>query len=181
MKILLFGVSNVGKSATGKLLAERIGYKYYDLDDEIKKKHQMLLEEFVHTRNLRWRDQQRGVVIKKVLSKDENMVFAITPISYSHNFRNRILEKDVLAIELVDTPENIFDRLVFSDENDNIYTDDEYKNLHRDYYLSEIEEDIKWYGKVNSEIGIKHKFIMKNDSTERVVERLIAEYHLDAL
>lgn len=34
MNICLFGVSNVGKSTTGKLLAEKLGYSYYDLDDE---------------------------------------------------------------------------------------------------------------------------------------------------
>ncbi|MFV0341973.1 MAG: shikimate kinase, partial [Anaerocolumna sp.] len=37
MKILLFGVSNVGKSITGELLAHRLGYDFYDLDEEIKK------------------------------------------------------------------------------------------------------------------------------------------------
>ncbi len=37
MNILLFGVSNVGKSVTGKLLAQRLEYDFYDLDDEVKK------------------------------------------------------------------------------------------------------------------------------------------------
>ena len=44
---------------------------------------------------------------------------------------------------LIDTPENIFDRLVFSDENDNIYMDDKYKNQRKDYYLNDIQEDIQ--------------------------------------
>ncbi len=30
MTILLFGVSNVGKSITGELLAHRLGYDFYD-------------------------------------------------------------------------------------------------------------------------------------------------------
>lgn len=37
MKILLFGVSNVGKSTIGKMLANRINYHFYDLDEEVKK------------------------------------------------------------------------------------------------------------------------------------------------
>ena len=37
MKILLFGVSNVGKTTVGKLLAEQFGYRFYDLDEEVKK------------------------------------------------------------------------------------------------------------------------------------------------
>lgn len=34
MKILLFGVSNVEKTTTGKLLAEWLGFKFYDLDED---------------------------------------------------------------------------------------------------------------------------------------------------
>ena len=75
------------------------------------------------------------------------IVFAITPISYPDNFKNIITNTDVLSIELIDTAENIFDRLVFSDENDKLYKDDDYKELHRDYYLTDIKLDIDWYGK----------------------------------
>ena len=75
MKILLFGISNVGKTTIGTILAKELGYSFYDLDEEVKKEFQMTLEEFVHTENLRWRDQKRGRIIKKILSKEENMVF----------------------------------------------------------------------------------------------------------
>ena len=34
--ILLFGVSNVGKTTTGRLLADQLNAKFYDLDEEIK-------------------------------------------------------------------------------------------------------------------------------------------------
>ena len=113
MKILLFGISNVGKTTIGTILAKELGYSFYDLDEEVKKEFQMTLEEFVHTENLRWRDQKRGRIIKKIISKEENMVFVISPISYTDNFGKRITEDDILSIELVDTPANIFDRLFF--------------------------------------------------------------------
>ena len=138
----------------------------------------MTLEEFVHTENLRWRDQKRGRIIKKILSKEENMVFVITPISYTDNFCKRITEDDILSIEIVDTPANIFDRLVFSDVNDVIYKDDDYKNQRRDYYMSDIKADLEWYGNVYSKIGIKNRFEMNNDSPKTAVKRLIKEYGL---
>ena len=62
----------------------------------------------------------------------------LTPISYTDNFCKRINEDDILPIELVDTPANIFDRLVFSNTDDTIYKDDDYKNQHRDYYMADI-------------------------------------------
>ena len=52
MTIYLFGVSNVGKTTTGELLAEKLGYVFYDLDDEVKRYYDMTLEEFVNTGRL---------------------------------------------------------------------------------------------------------------------------------
>lgn len=176
MKILLFGVSNVGKTTTGKLLAERLGFAFLDLDEEVKNCLGMSLEEFVHTADLRWRDQKRGSIIKKIIKSEENLVIAITPISYTENFRARIIADDILLIELYDTAENIFSRLVFSDENDNIYTDDDYKNAHKDYYMKDIQADLNWYGEINSRIGIKNRIFIDNDPPEKVVDRIIAEY-----
>ena len=106
MKILLFGVSNVGKTTIGTMLAKQLGYSYYDLDEEIKKEFQMTIEEFVHTENLRWRDQKRGRIIKKILAREEDRVFVILPISYTDNFSKRIIKDDILPIQLVDTPAN---------------------------------------------------------------------------
>ena len=153
-------------------------YSFHDLDEEVKKEFQMTLEEFVHIENLRWRDQKRGRIIKKILSKEENMVFVISPISYTDNFGKRITEDNILSIELVDTPANIFDRLVFSDTDDTIYKDDDYKNQCRDYYMSDIKEDLEWYGNVNSKIGEKNRFEINNDSPKTAVKRLIKEYGL---
>lgn len=179
MKILLFGVSNVGKSTTGKLLANRLGFKFYDLDEEVKAKLDITLEDFVQTGNLRWRDQYRTNIIKDLVSFNEDMVVAITPISYLGNLRETINDKEIIAIELYDTPENIFSRLVFSDENDVIYTDDQYKNKHKAYYLNEIQEDLNWYSKVNAKLGIRNRIFIHNDKPEIVVDRMITELNLE--
>ena len=178
MKILLFGVSNVGKTTIGKLLSGRIGFDYFDLDDEVKSRLGMTLEQFVNTADLRWRDQKRGNIIKKILKLDENIVFSISPISYTDNFQKQLIDDDILMIELYDTPENIFSRLVFSDEDDNIYSDDLYKNQYKDHYLREIQADLDWYGKVYRDIGIRNRLFIDNDPPSKVVDRILAEYSL---
>lgn len=51
----------------------------------------MSLEEFVNTENLRWRDQKRGSIIKKIIKMEDDVVFAISPISYIENFKTSII------------------------------------------------------------------------------------------
>ena len=103
MKILLFGVSNVGKTTVGKQLAERLGYMFYDLDEEIKKYMNMTLEEFTNTSDLEWRDRKRGIVMKHILDLNEELVLAVTPISYTGNISRSIHASDSLLIELYDS------------------------------------------------------------------------------
>ena len=109
---------------------------------------------------------------------EEDVVFAISPISYIESFKTNIISDDNLLIELYDTPENIFSRLIFSDENDEIYTDDNYKNANKDYYMREIQADLDWYGMVNAKIGIHNRVFVNNKSPEEVVDRIIMEYNL---
>lgn len=95
-------------------------------------------------------------------------------MSHIENVTPYLYKKDVLAIELIDTAENIFDRLVFSDENDVIYEDDEYKNQHREYYMEDINSDLQWYGRCYREI--KNKLHINNDKPDIVADRIVEEY-----
>ncbi len=179
MIILLFGVSNIGKTTTGCKLAEHLGCRFYDLDDEVRKFYHVTLEEFVTSGTLSERDKKRGNVLQMIMAYPHDKVIAVSPIYYSSNFNRHITGENVLAIELQDSPLNIFDRLVFSDENDVIYKDDAYKNLHKKYYISDIKKDITYYKRSFSKIA--NKFQMNNDSVERVIERLIDSYGLMTL
>ena len=177
MTILLFGISNVGKSITGELLAKQLGYHFYDLDEEVKRRRQTTIETFVTTIILEERDYIRGNIIGEIFDEDtENKVIAITPMTFYDNFEDYLEYPDVLAIELRDTPDNIFNRLAFSDENDVLYFDDDYKNAHAKHYLDEIAKDLEWYGQCNKKVT--NKFEMNGDIPEEVVSRLIAEYNL---
>jgi len=66
----------------------------------------------------------KGKILKDLLEEyKDNIVIAVSPIYYARNF-NSLLDLDkVIAIELQDSEEHIYKRLVFSDENDNIYTE----------------------------------------------------------
>ena len=176
MTILLFGVSNVGKSTIGELLAHKLNFSFFDLDDEIKKKYDITLEEFVSTGSLQERDKKRGRLLRTLVKKTGNKVIAVTPLSYAGAIIPIISSQDVFSIELTDTPENIFERLVFSDENDVIYKDDDYKNSRKSHYLADIQEDLLWYGSVYQ--NITNKFFVNGKLPEEVTDEIVHLYHL---
>lgn len=177
MNILLFGISNVGKSVTGKLLAQRLGFDFYDLDDEVKKELNTTLEVFVSTGTLQERDKIRCNLISSLINHSGDKVIAITPLSYFQLIQPLLTSPDIITIELIDSAENIFDRLVFSDENDIIYKDDDYKNEHKEYYLREIRDDLVWYGSLYNDL--KYHFHISGRLPEAVSDTLIIQYHLD--
>ena len=52
MKILLFGISNVGESTTGSMLTKELEYNFYNLDERVKKTYHVTLKEFVNSDNI---------------------------------------------------------------------------------------------------------------------------------
>lgn len=172
MIILIFGVTNVGKTEVGKNLAEKLGYPFFDLDEEIKKTYQTTLEEFMKTNP--WPHERfiiKGKVLKKTVDENgQDMVIAVSPIYEARNFNYLLERENIIAVELQDTEEHIFERLVFSDENDNIYKDDAYKMQHREYYMKDIHEDIMYVKRTFKKI--RWKYFMDNKSVEQVAEEL---------
>lgn len=171
---MLFGVSNVGKTVTGEKLAEKLNYSFIDIDEEIKKRFQTTLEKFMQEHPFSYeRGQIKGKLLKDLLKEyKDNIVIAVSPIYYARFFNSLINLENVIAIELQDSEEHIFERLVFSDENDNVYKDDEYKEEHKEYYINDIHEDIVYVRNVFKKI--KNKYFINNRSVDQVVAELMA-------
>lgn len=174
MIIMLFGITNVGKTVTGKMLAKELSYTFLDLDEEIKKRFKTTLEKFMQDNPYPFeRAKVKGKVLKDLLEEyKDNIVIAVSPIHYARDF-NSLLDLDkVIAIELQDSEEHIYKRLVFSDENDNIYKDDVYKEKHKDYYMRDIHKDIVAARRTHKKI--ENKYFIDNKSVEQVVDELMA-------
>lgn len=114
----------------------------------------------------------KGKILKDLMEEyKDNMVIAVSPIYHARNFNSLLDLEKVIAIELQDSEEHIFERLVFSNENDNIYKDDAYKEEHKDYYLQDIHEDIVYARKLFKKI--ENKYFINNRSVDQVVDELI--------
>jgi shikimate kinase len=173
MIIMLFGVTNVGKTITGQKLAEKLRYPFFDLDEEIKKRFNTTLEKFMKDNPFSHeRFKIKGRILEDLINENkDNVVIAVSPIYKSRNFNSLIDLGQVIAIELQDSEEHIFERMVFSDENDNAYKDDEYKEKHREYYIKDIHQDIMFVKRIFKKI--KNKYFINNRSVEQVVDELI--------
>lgn len=153
MIIYLVGISCVGKTTIGKLLANHIDFEFYDLDEQIEKYFERPIEyiqnEFLTTNGFR---EKTVVVLNKILNKDRDMVIASTASGfrdhYLKQYKTTKKTKDIVSINLTDKPENILNRLTFYDKN-SIQIEKKLSANDRKEYLKEIKKDITFYKKFN--------------------------------
>lgn len=148
MIIYLVGISCVGKTTIGKLLAEKVGFSFFDLDEEIenyyKKPIERIQDECLTINGYR---EKASVVLDNLLSKNIDVVISGTPsglkFSYLQVYK-RHKEKELISICLNDSFENILNRLTFYDKDSNPITVklDESK---KKSYLKKIRTDYNYF------------------------------------
>lgn len=78
MKLLIWGISNVGKTTIGKNLAKKINYIFYDIDDEIIKMYgsiDLFQEEFPNDEN-RF-DTKELIMLNIIENGEKNFIMAV--------------------------------------------------------------------------------------------------------
>jgi shikimate kinase len=136
MKILIFGMGNIGKSTVGELLAQKIGYDFIDMDTKIKEKYGTMLGFQDEYNDQYERDELRAEMISSWIQENENVVIALSPIAYLDAYEDFFEDTDIICFDLTDRTENIFKRLVFTDDNDNLlHIPQSYLNKHKAYYM----------------------------------------------
>ena len=132
MKLLIWGISNVGKTTIGKKLAQKINYKFYDIDDEIIKIYgsiDLFQEEFPNDED-RF-DIKELIMLNIIENGEKNFIMAVSPI-FSKTVVEELLMTNTESIEIIDIPEVIYDRLIIEGEDALEY---------KEYYIREIKWD----------------------------------------
>lgn len=136
MKLLIWGVSNVGKTTIGRELSKRLNCKFYDIDDEIIKIYGSIDNFQEIYPNCYDRFDEKEEIMWDIINKEkEDFIMVVSPI-FSISVVANLLSTNTTSIEIIDTPEAIYDRLIF-DGDDAL----EYKEKHKEYYMSEIKWD----------------------------------------
>jgi len=148
MIIYLVGISCVGKTTIGNLLAEKIGYTFFDLDEEIENHYRKSIEQIQdECLTMNGYRKKASVVLEKLFSKNVDSVISGTPsglkFSYLQVYKLH-KDKDLFSVCLSDSFENVLDRLTFYDEDSNPITkrlDESMKKR----YLKEIKADYNYF------------------------------------
>ena len=177
VEILIFGMGNIGKSTVGELLAKKIDYDFIDMDVKIKEKYGTLLGFQDEYNDQYERDELRAEMISSWIQEKENVVIALSPIAYLDAYDEFFEDTDIICFDLTDRAENIFKRLVFADDNDNLlHIPQSYLNKHKAYYMREIQADFDYfhtlYASKMDSISIDGK------SLNEIVEKICAKYKL---
>jgi len=149
MILYLVGISCVGKTTVGKMLAEKIGFSFFDLDLEIQNYYKKPIERIqddCFTMN-EYREKA-SVVLDYLFSKNIDSVISGTPsglkYSYLRVYKKHKPDKDLYSIHINDSFENVLNRLTFYDKDSNPITeksDDSKKKR----YLKNIRVDYNYF------------------------------------
>ena len=136
MKLLIWGVSNIGKTTIGRELSGKLQCKFYDVDEEIMNIYGSI-DNFqdIYPNDYDRFDEKEELMLNIIESETENFIMAVSPI-FSAPVVEELLDTDTTSIEIIDTPEAIYDRLIL--EGDDAL---EYKGRHKEHYINEIKWD----------------------------------------
>lgn len=148
MRILLVGVSCVGKSTMGRILAERRSNPFFDLDDEIERQLGASIERLQqrYLNEYGYRLAASGV-LKRILEENPRVVVALPPSGLRDAYLSVLKRfKDRVVVAVSDSPQNILSRITFFDVDSgpmHVELDDRLRR----HYLDEIEKDLAYFGR----------------------------------
>lgn len=178
MILYLVGISCVGKTTIGKMLAKDIDFSFFDLDAEIQnyynKPIERIQDECLSMNRYR---EKASKVLDYLFSKNINSVISGTPsglkYAYLKVYKKHKADKDLYSILINDSCENVLDRLTFYDKDSNpiIEKIDDSKKMR---YLKKIKADYNFfrdsYKRADLKIDINN--INLNDIPNLIVNEL---------
>ena len=116
MRVLLVGVSCVGKTTIGTILARRLGCAFFDLDAEIERHFGTSIERlqarFLTDYSYR---KECSVVLKRIAMNNPNCVIALAPSGLRDAYLRVIRKVPCVTVAIGDKPEHILERIRFYD------------------------------------------------------------------
>jgi len=145
LRVSLAGVSCVGTTTVGRILADRRGWAFFDLDDEIER-HFGLSIERLQARFLTGYDYRRdcAVVLGRLAAAHPDCVIALPPSGLRDAFLRVVRRVRGVTVAVHGAPENILERITFYDI-DSRRIEKHLTGEERVLCLTEIKADISYF------------------------------------
>ena len=118
--------------------AEILGYEFRDMDERIKEISIDFQNQFSFVYE---RDKRKAGILSFILdSVSDNCILSCW---YARPLNGILNRRDTVGIRLEDSPDNIFDRLIYTDDNDQLLPDYGYKEKHASRIIRDIKGDCK--------------------------------------
>ncbi|WP_370478109.1 shikimate kinase [Tamlana flava] len=169
MIIILIGYMASGKSTIGEMLANKLDYRFVDLDHFIEEKENGTVSEVFKRKGEVYFRKQEALYLKKLLNSNANIILAVgggTPC-YSGNM-NLILDTEhVKSIYLKASLKTLVDKLMLKKATRPLIAHIETEEEMTEFIGKHLFERIQFYNRAQIHINIDNK------SKDEVVEDII--------
>ncbi len=178
MIIYLVGISCIGKTTIGKMLAEQIRFAFYDIDEEVERYYQKSIERLQdESFTMNGFREKASVVLDNILSDTDYSVISGTPSGLKYSYwkvlKKHKSKKEIFTIHIQDSYENVLKRLTFYDKNSKPIVV-EMDELKKRIYLKKIKADYNFfknsYKRADLQINIEN--ISLKDITNFIISKL---------
>ena len=159
--IILFGFMGTGKTAIGKLLAEKLNMKYVDMDDIIEEKEKISITEIFATQGEPYFRKVESEVAKEIAEK-QGLVVATGGGVVLNPENIKMLEKTGVGICLSASAETIYNRVKHETHRPLLQVKDPLKKI-----VDLLKYRAPYYARVSHQIDTTAMSIPK------IVERII--------
>jgi len=174
MRIALFGISCVGKTTVGQIMADALGYSFVDFDHEVIARMDTTITALKDDCGTERRYRRRvRHILRQILSEhQDNLVLAMPPSGlfpeYAMVFHRH---PDVVTVWLSDKAKNIFKRLIFTDDDDKLIEEQVITAENAWYYMADVKRSIAGYRDTLEKAQLRFK--IKGRSAKETADALI--------
>ncbi len=149
MQIFLTGVSCVGKSTIGAIIAELLGVTFFDLDLEVEAFFKTSIERLQkRCFNMHEYRNEAAKALEHLLARPESKecVIALSPAGLMGGYLRVLKKNKGITVVITDTPDNILERIRFYDI-DSRPIEKELSIKERKLYLRQLKGDMTYFRK----------------------------------
>jgi len=111
MNIILTGFMGTGKTLIGKMLSERLSYKYIDIDTIIEEREKMPIVDIFKEKGEGYFRNVESNIIRETISQANKSVISVGGGAVLRKMNVDVMKKNGIIVLLAATPEVIYERL----------------------------------------------------------------------